>query len=243
MDGLKESCKNRLKHLTIKATEILKNCFRKYLFQFPTEVLTTLNQNTAKTQIWHYSLPTGWSDSTSHRTKLSEKNRTLITQVFEVGDVHQSVESASDNEENLRSTLLDLRMTSSGIGRRINTIVARPSTQLETLIQSVRELNEGNSTRSTKGSIVFERSRSSDQRSHITTGAASNPIDEWQTQHRYIAKSSAGNTPYSGKNHMAAEDESGGECDDQIDQFMAPTTNLPRRLHTTQAKTKPIKRK
>ena len=39
------------------------------------------------------------------------------------------------------------------------------STQLETLIQSVRELNERSSTRSPESYIASDRSKSSDQRS------------------------------------------------------------------------------
>ena len=57
-------------------------------------------------------------------------------------------------------------MTSIEIVWRINAIVTLLSTQLEMLIiQSVRELNERNSCRSTEENVASDQSSSSDQRS------------------------------------------------------------------------------
>ena len=78
---------------------------------------------------------------------MSEENRTPTRHFVKLGDVYHSGGSGNDGEENLRSNLLDRRLTSSEMDRKINSIVAPPSFQLEALIQSVRELNEGSSTR------------------------------------------------------------------------------------------------
>ena len=64
----------------------------------------------------------------------------------------------------LRSQLLNRRMTSNKIDKRINAIVARLFTQLEALIQSVREFNERVYIFSTEGNVMFEQSRSTGQR-------------------------------------------------------------------------------
>ena len=53
-----------------------------------------------------------------------EENRTLNRQFVERGDVHHSGETAADGEKNLRSQLLDRRMTSSEVDRRIKAFVA-----------------------------------------------------------------------------------------------------------------------
>ena len=104
---------------------------------------------------------------------MSEKNRTPTIQFGQVGDVHHSGESASDGEENLRSQLLDRRMSSSEVDWRMSAIVTPISRQLEMpisrqlemLIQSGRELRERSSARRTEGNETSERSRSSGQRS------------------------------------------------------------------------------
>ena len=84
-----------------------------------------------------------------------------------MGDVDHSGESASQGEKNLQSPLLNRRISSSEVDRKIKAIVAPLSTQLEMLIQSVRELSERSSTRFTEGNVASERSRSSGQRSDI----------------------------------------------------------------------------
>ena len=60
---------------------------------------------------------------------------------------------------------LQRKLSSSEVGRKINAIVAPLATQLETLIQSVRELNERSSNRLTAGITASEGSGSSGQRS------------------------------------------------------------------------------
>ena len=61
---------------------------------------------------------------------MSERNRTPTQQFVEVGDAHISAESASDFEDNLQSQLLERRIFSSEVDRRINTIFASLVTQL-----------------------------------------------------------------------------------------------------------------
>ena len=92
----------------------------------------------------------------------SEENRTLTRQFVENGDLHASGESGSEAEDQVQSQLLDRKILSSEVDRKINAIVAQLATQLETLIQSVTELSERSSNRSTEGS---ERLRSLGQRS------------------------------------------------------------------------------
>ena len=72
---------------------------------------------------------------------MSEGNRTPTRQFVEIGDAHVSAESASDVEDNLQSQLLERKLSSSEVDR-INAIYAPLATQLETLIQSLRELSK-----------------------------------------------------------------------------------------------------
>ena len=65
---------------------------------------------------------------------MSEENRTPTREFIETGDAHVSAESASDVEDNPQSQLLERKLSSSEIDRRINAIVAPLATQLETLI-------------------------------------------------------------------------------------------------------------
>ena len=58
-------------------------------------------------------------------------------------------------------------MFSSEVDKRINAIVAPLATQLELLIQLVKELSERSSTRSTEGHRLSVRSRLFGQRSHF----------------------------------------------------------------------------
>ena len=97
---------------------------------------------------------------------MSEETRTPKRPFIEVRDVHHSGESASEREDNLQSQLLDSRMSSSEVHRRINAIFAPLATQLKTLILSVTELIEKNSSRLTEGNAASERSRSS---GHVPT--------------------------------------------------------------------------
>ena len=62
-----------------------------------------------------------------------EENRTTPTRHFvEVGDIHHSGESASEGEDNLQSQLLERRLSSSEVDRKINAISAPLAMQLET---------------------------------------------------------------------------------------------------------------
>ena len=91
---------------------------------------------------------------------MSEENRTLTRQFVEIGDAHNSVESASDAKDNLLSQLLERRLSWSEVDRKINAVVAPLATQLEALMQSVRELSERSSNRSTtEGNVLSEESR------------------------------------------------------------------------------------
>ena len=82
---------------------------------------------------------------------MSEENITPTRQFTEIGDVHHSGESAKEREDYLQSQLVDRRLCSNEVNRRINAIVAPLATELETLIQSVREPSEKSLNRSTKG--------------------------------------------------------------------------------------------
>ena len=90
---------------------------------------------------------------------MCEEIRTPVRHSVEIGDAHNSVESASDIEDNLQSQLLERRFSSSEVDRRINPIVAPLAKQSETLIQSLRELSERSSNRSTEENVASERSR------------------------------------------------------------------------------------
>ena len=67
---------------------------------------------------------------------MCEENRTPTRQFVESGDVHQSGGSDSEGKDNLQSHLLERRLSSSEIDRRINAIVAALAMQVETLLQS-----------------------------------------------------------------------------------------------------------
>ena len=96
---------------------------------------------------------------------MSEANRLPTRQFVEIGNSHVLAESASDFDDDLQSQLLERKLSSGEVDKRINPIVAPLATQLETLIQSLRELSEKSSNRSTEGNVASERSRSSGQRS------------------------------------------------------------------------------
>ena len=78
---------------------------------------------------------------------MSEGNRTPTRHFVEIGYAHVSAESANDVEDNLQSQILERKLSSNEVDERINAIVAALATQLEKLIQSVRELDEGSSNR------------------------------------------------------------------------------------------------
>ena len=75
-------------------------------------------------------------------------------------------------------------------------------------------------------------------RPDMRTENNTNPFDERHTQHCYNTRSSVAKFSYRHLYNMTPEDASDGESDDQMDQVMAAIRDLPRRLHTTQAKTK-----
>ena len=102
-----------------------------------------------------------------NKSKHDQENRTPIRQFGEIGDAHHSGESASDGKENLRSLLLNRNMTSNERDRKLSAIFAPPSTQLEALTQSMRELTGKNSIHPTDGNEFSERPRPSAQRSDI----------------------------------------------------------------------------
>ena len=151
---------------------------------------------------------------------------------------------ASEEEQNMRSLLLDHRIISSEKDRRINAIISPLFSQLEMLIQALRGLSKRNLTLSTERNIASERSSWTGQRSDMVTGATryprsdmtteitTNPFDEWDTQHCYNTRSSVGNTTYRRLHHIALEDASSGESDDHMDQVRAAIIYLPRRLKT-----------
>ena len=98
---------------------------------------------------------------------MSEENETPTRQLVEVGYVCYSGETTSEGEDNLQSQLVDHIMTSSEVDRRTKAIVASFAMQLETLVQSVRELSDRKLNHSTEGNAASERSNSSGQRSEI----------------------------------------------------------------------------
>ena len=109
--------------------------------------------------------------SSTKKATLSEEDRPPTRLFVEVSDAHTSVGSASDLEGNLQSELLEHRLSWSEVDSRINARVAPLATQLETLMQPIKELSEGSSKRSTEGNVASERSKSSGQRSDMLTGA------------------------------------------------------------------------
>ena len=86
-----------------------------------------------------------------------KENRTPTRQFVEIDKSHVLAESGSDTKDQLQSQLLDWKLSSSEVDRRRNAIVAPLSTQLQTLIQSVRELSERSSNRSTDKNVASER--------------------------------------------------------------------------------------
>ena len=91
-----------------------------------------------------------------------EGNRTPTRHFVESGVVHASVEPASDGEDNLQSQLLEKNLSPSEVDRRLNAIVTLLATQIEALVQSVKELSGSGSNRSSERNAAPERSRSSD---------------------------------------------------------------------------------
>ena len=88
---------------------------------------------------------------------MSEGNRTPTRQFVEAGNARALVESASDEEDSLRSQLLERKLSSIEVDRRMNTKVAPLATQIETLILSVTEPSESSSNSSTEVNVASER--------------------------------------------------------------------------------------
>ena len=96
--------------------------------------------------------------------------------------------------------------------------------------------------------MASERSTSSGQRSDMVTGATRQPISGWEngtkafdvrlTYHRYNTRSSAAHTPYRRLHVMDRDDASDDDSDVQTNQVVTAITDLPRKLHSRQAKTK-----
>ena len=93
------------------------------------------------------------------KVSMSEENKTPTRQLVEVGDVHHLGESSSEVEDNFQSHLLERRMSSIEVDRRINAIVPVLATQLETLIQSVREISGRSSNRLKRTRYLNDRDR------------------------------------------------------------------------------------
>ena len=72
-----------------------------------------------------------------------------------------------DAEDNIQSQLLERKLSSSEVDRRINATVAPLSTLFETMIQLIKELSERSSNRSIEGNVNSEQSESSGQHSDI----------------------------------------------------------------------------
>ena len=138
-------------------------CVNVYFFDLYQHFNTSNQKLTKFKSKHHYSL----TNLKEYVVEAACQRRTehLRGNFVEVGDAYNPGESASDGEKNLQSKLLHSGMASIELEGRINGILAPLSTQQETLIQSVMELNEGSSTRSTEKSIASDRSRSSGQRS------------------------------------------------------------------------------
>ena len=82
---------------------------------------------------------------------MSEENRTSTRQFVQIGDVLNSGESVSEGDDNFRSQLLDRRLSSSEVDRRMNAIVAPLAMQSDRLIKPVGELSEKIRTDRLKG--------------------------------------------------------------------------------------------
>ena len=128
-------------------------------------------------------------------------------------------------------------MTCNEIDRRTNAIVAPLSTKLGVLIQSVEEINAMSSIYSTEGNVMSERWRLSGQHSNQVIRVPTNPFSKGNPPLRYKTRSFAGNTPCRRVHQTAEKGVSGSKTDDQVDHFMVATTDLPRRLQTSQART------
>ena len=117
-----------------------------------TSVLSIKINKITKTELFSPSI---------EKSTMSEGNRTTTRQFVEIGDTHVSAESAIDFEDNLLCPLLDRNLSASGVDGTINAIVALLSTQIETLIRSVRELGERSPNQSIERNLASELSRSS----------------------------------------------------------------------------------
>ena len=92
---------------------------------------------------------------------MSEGKRTATRRHVEIGDTHVSAQSGGDVKVNLQSQVLKQKLSPREVDRRINGIVAPLATPLEMLIQSVKDLSERSSNRSTERIVPSERSRPS----------------------------------------------------------------------------------
>ena len=128
-------------------------------------------------------------------------------------------------------------MTCNEIDRRTNAIVAPLSSKLGLLIQSAEEINAMSSIYSTEGNVMSARWRLSGQHSNQVIRVPTNPFSKGNPPLRYKTRSFADNTPCRRVHQTAEKGVSGGKTDDQVDHFMVAITDLPRRLHTSQART------
>ena len=157
---------------------------------------------------------------------MSEGNKTLNRQFVQIDDVHASVGSASNGEDNLQFQLFERKLSSSDIDGRIIAIFAPLATHAEKLTQSVKELSESNSNRTSEGNVASERSRSSPLHPDMVTGAirqprsgwqnSTKPFDERRTQYRCNTRSATNHTPNRRLPYMDRDDA----FDDDLD---APT--------------------
>ena len=148
----------------------------------------------------------------------------------------------------MQSQLLERKLSSSAVVRRWKTMVVPRATKPKTLIRSVRKLSERSSNWSTERNVASDRSRSSGLRSDMVMGAPKLPQSDWQitanpfeerpTQNWYYTKDSAAHTPYRQQHGMDWDNDPKDDSDDSTNQIVATITDLPRRLHTLQARTK-----
>ena len=154
----------------------------------------------------------------------------------EIGDAETLAEPASDVEDLFQSQLLERKLSSKEIDKRINAKVAPLTTQLETLIQSVKELSERSSNRSADENVASERSKLSGASNMVTAvprelrfdwPKTKIVFDERPTQHRYRTRSSAGHNQYRRLHCMDRDNATDGDSVDYMVQVRTATTRPP----------------
>ena len=96
---------------------------------------------------------------------MTQENQIQFRRLVKFGEVNYSGESGSDSEGNFWSQSIDQIMTFFDVDTGTNAITSPLFSQLEALIQSLREFSNRSSIRSTEENMTSERSRSSGQHS------------------------------------------------------------------------------